>query len=267
MMKIKKENEQKVGSLTQSPYNPRKITDKQLSMLKKSMLEFGDLSGIVKNIRTGHLVGGHQRIKNLDPSWPIVSEPHSDKTGTVALGYIETPSGRWQYREVDWPEKEEAAANIAANQHGGEFDLPKLREIIIELDDGAFDTELFGFNSHELELMMTATFQGDEPKKEKLTPSDVAEDNPKLAKFIEQREKSRARGKDKNELNFWVCLIFQSYDQKIEFLNSLPDLQVKYGMYVDGEVFAEAMGIRITPNTQKPFQSPLDKNLIERVME
>lgn len=156
MTKIKKDNIQKVADLTPALYNPRKITDKQLSMLKKSMKEFGDLSGIIRNVKTGNLIGGHQRIKNLDPSWPIVSAPHTDKTGTVALGYIETPSGRWQYREVDWPEKKEAAANIAANQHGGEFDMPKLKEIIIELDDGAFDTELFGFNSHELELMMTA---------------------------------------------------------------------------------------------------------------
>jgi hypothetical protein len=120
------------------------------------MLEFGDLSGIVKNIRTGNLIGGHQRVKNLYPSWVIVKQSHTDKVGTVALGFIETPFGRWQYREVDWPEKKEAAANIAANQHGGEFDMPKLKDIIINLDTGDMDMELLGFNSHELELMMTA---------------------------------------------------------------------------------------------------------------
>lgn len=150
-----------VSNLNPAPYNPLKITDKQLAMLKKSMTEFGDLSGIVVNVRTGNLVGGHQRIKNLDPSWPIVKQHQTDKTGTVALGYIETPSGRWQYREVDWPEKKEAAANIAANQHGGEFDMPALKEIILTLDDGSMDMELIGFNSHELELMMTAEFQGE----------------------------------------------------------------------------------------------------------
>jgi hypothetical protein len=151
-----KKPDKTVGTLTPAPYNPRTITDKQLGMLKKSMAEFGDLSGIVKNVKTGNLIGGHQRIKNLDPSWPIVSAPHTDKTGTVALGYIETPSGRWQYREVDWPEKKEASANIAANKQGGEFDLPLLKEIILTLDDGSMDMELIGFNSHELELMMTA---------------------------------------------------------------------------------------------------------------
>jgi len=152
----------KIKDLQPAPWNPRKITDKQLAMLKKSMAEFGDLSGIVRNVKTGNLIGGHQRIKNLDPSWPIISKPHTDKTGTVALGYIETPSGRWQYREVDWPEKKEAAANIAANQQGGEFDLPALREIILTLDTGDFDMELIGFNSHELELMMTAVHVPDD---------------------------------------------------------------------------------------------------------
>ncbi len=153
MTKINKEI---VQNLKAAPYNPRKITEKQLSMLKKSMDEFGDLSGIVVNVKTGNMVGGHQRVKNLDPLWPIIKQPHKDKCGTIAIGYIETPSGRWTYREVNWTEKKEAAANISANKQGGEFDLPLLKEIILNLDDGAFDMELTGFNSHELELMMTA---------------------------------------------------------------------------------------------------------------
>lgn len=159
---MNRQTKQTVKDIHPASYNPRRITDKQLAMLKKSMAEFGDLSGIVVNVRTGNLVGGHQRVKNLDPSWPIEKHPATDKTGTVALGYIETPWGRWQYREVDWPEKKEAAANIAANQHGGDFDMPKLKDMIIALDTGDMDMELIGFNSHELELMMTATFQGSE---------------------------------------------------------------------------------------------------------
>jgi site-specific DNA-methyltransferase (adenine-specific) len=40
-----------------------------------------------------------------------------------------------------------------------EFDIPLLKEILIELDTGDFDMYLTGFNSHEIELMMTAEFQ------------------------------------------------------------------------------------------------------------
>jgi hypothetical protein len=161
-METKTVEYQTVKDLKPAAYNPRKITDHRLEMLRKSMQEFGDLSGIVFNVKTGNIVGGHQRIKHLDPAWPIAKQTATDKTGTVALGSIETPFGKWQYREVSWDLKREAAANVAANQHGGEFDQQKLKEIILEIDDGSIDIELTGFNRHEIELMMTAVHQDDE---------------------------------------------------------------------------------------------------------
>lgn len=124
----------KTGMLNAADYNPRTITDERLRMLSSSMKEFGDLSGIVKNIRTGNLVGGHQRVKVFDPDWPIIPSEHHDDSGTVAMGYIETPYGRWSYREVDWDENREKMANIAANKHGGEFDLPKLAGVLEEIE-------------------------------------------------------------------------------------------------------------------------------------
>lgn len=140
----------KIKDLNPAPYNPRTITDEKLAMLGKAMQEFGDLSGIVMNIRTGNLIGGHQRLKHFDPSWPIKKRKCTDSTGTVSLGEIETPFGVWQYREVDWPEKKELAANIAANKHGGEFDEPKLKDMLIEIDDGSIDMMLTGFDTDEI---------------------------------------------------------------------------------------------------------------------
>ncbi len=138
----------KVKDLRPSAYNPRKITEKKLDMLGKSMKEFGDLSGIIFNRRTGNLIGGHQRIKHLRPEWEIRKEDSPDELGTVAKGFIKTPFGDWVYREVDWPEKKEKAANIAANRHGGEFDFPMLDGILSDLDD--MDLELTGFSEDEL---------------------------------------------------------------------------------------------------------------------
>jgi len=145
----------KVKDLKGSPYNPRRISDRQMEMLKKSMHEFGDLSGIVKNRRTGNLVGGHQRLKHFQPSWEIVAAPHTDAVGTVAAGHIKTPFGDWTYREVDWDEQKEKAANISANKQGGEFEPALLRELLLELDTGAFDMDLTGFDSKEIEDLMT----------------------------------------------------------------------------------------------------------------
>ena len=146
------------------PDNPRKIGEWQLKALGKSMAEFGDLSGIVYNTRTRQLVGGHQRIRILEAIDPIdvviMSAPCIDAMGTVALGTITTPLGKWTYREVDWPREKQCLANIAANQHGGEFDLEILKPMLIELDAGAIDMDLTGFSHIDLELMMTSVKTG-----------------------------------------------------------------------------------------------------------
>jgi len=137
----------KVKDLKPSGYNPRKITEKKLDMLGKAMREFGDLSGIIFNRQTGSLIGGHQRIKHLKPEWEIVKKNCEDELGTVAQGFIKTPFGDWVYREVDWPEKKERAANVAANKHGGDFDFPMLDGILSDLED--IDLGLTGFSEED----------------------------------------------------------------------------------------------------------------------
>ena len=154
------------------------------------------------------------------------------------------------------------------------LDEAKEREIIIRdnISNGEFDFDELANSWSDLPLVdwgvdLPEHFFETPDEKSELTSEDVLEDNPKLQKFIEAREKSRERGKDKNELNFWVCLVFQSYDQKHEFLKQLPEnLQVKYGMYVDGESLAEAVGLEVNPNSQKPHESKLDNTLKERAL-
>ena len=139
----------KVKDLKASPYNPRKISETDLQELKAAMQEFGDLSGIVMNTATGRLVGGHQRVKIFDPTWPIITRAQKDNVGTLALGYVETPYGMWTYREVHWSEAKEQMANIAANKHGGEWDMPKLKDLFAEVDTGEMDFDLTGFTYEE----------------------------------------------------------------------------------------------------------------------
>jgi hypothetical protein len=145
----------KVSELMPSPYNPRKITAEQSRILKKALDRFGDLSGIVFNVRTQRLVSGHQRRKHLDPGWEIMKSEMRDSRGTVAVGHIVTPWGALSYREVDWDEATEKAANIVANKAGGEFDLMPLKYVLAELNDGALDMELTGFDADELKALMT----------------------------------------------------------------------------------------------------------------
>lgn len=160
-----KKDKAKVGDLrgAAAEYNPRVITDQELAALGQAMREFGDLSGIVLNVKTGRLVGGHQRLKQLDPSWKIEKRPATDSTGTTALGYIETPNGRWQYREVHWDEHREKAANLAANKHGGHWDNLKLKPILLELGGAGIDMTLTGFNPKEIAAIVKDKKNADRP--------------------------------------------------------------------------------------------------------
>ena len=124
-----------IDVLKEDPRNARKIDDGALQGLAVSIETFGDLSSIVYNTRTGHLVAGHQRMKTLRSAgaktWTRVSD---------AEGEIVHPKSKEKFRIriVDWDETTERLANISANntEIQGEFvdeDLAlQLRELETE---------------------------------------------------------------------------------------------------------------------------------------
>lgn len=138
-----------------NPVNPRVITDEQLEALRLAMGEFGDLSGLVVNVTTGHMIGGHQRVKVLGNQTITVQVryPKPTKVGTVAEGFVIYNGERFTYREVEWNETKERAAMIAANKHGGEFDDDQLKALLQELNASEFDMMLTGFMPAELEAI------------------------------------------------------------------------------------------------------------------
>lgn len=147
----------KAKDLAPNPKNPRTITTEKLNQLRKALLEFGDLSGIVFNRASGQLIGGHQRAKNFDEDAAVeyvrkYSRP--TKTGTVAEGYVEFNGERYNYREVKWNKDREKAANLAANKSAGEWDLPQVGEWLKELGsfDVNYDLDLTMFDVKELKL-------------------------------------------------------------------------------------------------------------------
>lgn len=123
------------ADLHANPQNPRTMSKHDADSLLNSMEKFGDLSSVVFNRRTDRLIGGHQRLNTMNriPGEKPVQitqrfDPATDD-GTVALGYIVFNKKPFPYREVDWPEEKEMAANIAANRIQGEFDLDLLAEM------------------------------------------------------------------------------------------------------------------------------------------
>jgi hypothetical protein len=149
-----------INDLKKYHKNPRKITEKQHNLLEKTMQEFGDLSGVVVNIRNNEVVGGNQRTSIFQKyADEIVIEktelPTPDHTGTVASGYIVFKGSKFAYREVDWDSDKEARANIIANKVGGFWDNDVLANEFDEnllLDSGFEDFELGIFDAKELNL-------------------------------------------------------------------------------------------------------------------
>lgn len=160
-----------VRDLTPTPYNPRKEwAEGQGEAFKRSLFEFGDLSGIVKNIRTGNLVGGNKRtdvFRQAEGAEIVKTDQTPDKQGTVAHGYVVADGNRFSYREVDWPEEKEKAANIAANKWSAEWDWEGASQLLQELN-GKWDLALTGFQQHELDALLAADWK--KPEVEPMQP-------------------------------------------------------------------------------------------------
>lgn len=125
-----------------APWNPREIDDVSKAALKNSLAEFGDVAGITWSTR-GYLVTGHQRVSALKEKYgkSLRVEPGNSPDAC----YLKTPDGHsFHVRIVDWDEKTEKAANVAANSPflAGEF-APSLKDILESLeDDGDFFAKL-----------------------------------------------------------------------------------------------------------------------------
>jgi hypothetical protein len=117
-----------------APYNPRRITDEARARLKAKIQKVGLVTPLVWNRRTGHLVGGHQRLSILDEL-----------------------EGRKDYRlrvsVVDVDEREERALNVFLNNQAsqGEWDAKALAEIAKEFQGD--DLTDLGFVAGEIDFL------------------------------------------------------------------------------------------------------------------
>lgn len=124
-----------VSLLNPAEYNPRKDLrpgDKDYEKLKRSLETFGYVEPVVWNKATGNLVGGHQRLKVM-----------------IDLGHTEVDCV-----VVELDPQQEKALNIALNKIQGEWDETKLAELMADLDAGAFDVSLTGFDASEVDALL-----------------------------------------------------------------------------------------------------------------
>jgi len=123
-----------VDKLVPADYNPRKDLkpgDPEYEKLKRSLSEFGYVEPVIWNQTTGHVVGGHQRLKVL----------------------IDTGVTEVECVVVEMNEEKEKALNIALNKISGEWNKEKLSLLISDLQLADFDVSLTGFDAPELDAL------------------------------------------------------------------------------------------------------------------
>lgn len=125
-----------ISQINPAAYNPRKDLrpgDPEYARLKKSIQEFDLVEPLIWNERTGNLVGGHQRLK-------IIKNEMNLSEVDVSV--------------VNLDDQKEKALNVALNKISGEWDIPRLKELLVSLDDGSFDLTLTGFDENELKKLI-----------------------------------------------------------------------------------------------------------------
>jgi len=134
-------------SLIPNPRNPNRHPKEQIELLSKIIKHQGWRTAITVSNRSGFIVRGHARLD-----------------AAKILGVEQVPIDRQDYAT----EAEEWADLIADNRIAelAEVDNAELKDLLQELDTGAFDMDLTGFDEKELEKLM-AQFHVEEDRGEK----------------------------------------------------------------------------------------------------
>jgi ParB-like chromosome segregation protein Spo0J len=163
-----------VAELKPAPYNPRRVLSPSSSAYRKlraSLKEFGLVEPLVWNEQTGHLVGGHARLRILQE-----------------LGVTSVPVS-----VVRLSEAREKALNVVLNNQEaqGRYDPTRLAELLTELQDLP-ELELTGFDSRTLAnlrlepaLEPLAT-EADDPDRVEVTLVTTAQTYEKLAPELDE---------------------------------------------------------------------------------
>lgn len=151
----------KLTDISSAEYNPRKISEAEQLKLRNSIDTFGVVDPIIINLKNNKIIGGHQRYDTL------LDKYMEDNNFFEELNLIRLGDVGWVFPDTDLKiptEDHEKALNLALNKISGEWDTPKLADLLTELDLSGFGIELTGFD--ELELDELNINLGDERERE-----------------------------------------------------------------------------------------------------
>lgn len=228
------------SQLKGAPYNPRYITASAKAKLKETLARVGLVQPIVWNKRTGNIVGGHQRLSQIDSL-----EGKSDYSLTVAV--------------LDVDEKREREINILLNNQdvAGEWDLEKLKKIL----DAEIDLLNTGFDNAAFMQMF-----GEAPSQPKSAhQEDLAK---QLAEVKAAYEKLHESSRSKDDTDFYNVVVFGSYNERAEFLK---EFGLADNRYIDGrtlvKILRDIKEAKSATNGVKRKRRGVGKNEPERAKE
>lgn len=207
------------SKLIGAEYNPRKITDAARLRLKKLLEKNGILSPVTWNVRSGRVVGGHQRLRILD-----ALAGSADYELTVA--------------QVDLSDYEEKQANLALNNRmaQGDDDLEKLAQVF--KDAPGLDLDATGFDTADIYHMFG------EGGLDSLEAEKVQELGQKTREYVERfdtKQKQASRVKDRDDIDFYTVLVFKNNAQRLAFHESLGLVS---DSFIDGRTMLDLFKVR-----------------------
>lgn len=199
------------SQLKNAAYNPRVISEKARNKLKEKIRSSGLVAPPTWNKRTGHLVGGHQRVSILD-----TLHGTDDYSVTVAM--------------VDVDENEERQLNIFLNNEEaqGEWDFEKLYSLFSQ---DHVDPEAAGFDNASIEEMFGVRASVEVLDAEQL--QKIADRIRESQAIFDNLMSYKTTGDaDLDNPRFYAITVFRSPDEMREFLDKVG--VETDGMYVDG---------------------------------
>lgn len=181
------------ADLRGAEYNPRIMDKGAQKRLKAGLKKHGLVQPIVWNRRTGNVVGGHQRLSQLD-----ALERRDDYDLTVSV--------------IDVDEREEAEINIQLNNPSmqGDWDYDLLADVAEQF---SFSFDEMGFSDTDIDIL----FDGDDRFSELFDVPEVEEMKDDLEQVKEARAEGAERLKERNGISFYDIVIFADEEERRAF--------------------------------------------------
>lgn len=135
------------SEINEAPYNPRVMDAGARKKLRESLKRYGLVEPLVWNRRTGHLVGGHQRLREMDRLMgtkdymvPVAVVDLDEKEEKELNILLNNPNLMGDY---DWAALERLFTQDGVNPFAAGFELPDLALMLGE-DTARAVAELFG---------------------------------------------------------------------------------------------------------------------------